>query len=109
MMFSICAAPTSISECDHKGVLEHVVVEVAVGGKSHDSTPTDGQRVEGLSGCVFPHLHNKQKKKFKCDFITFVQVLSRAHVPAHPRLLSDWTGSRCRILYRLWRPLVLHL
>lgn len=36
----ICA-PTSIGECDHKGILEHVVVEVVVGGKSHDAPPTD--------------------------------------------------------------------
>lgn len=70
MMFSICAAPTSISECDHKGVLEHVVVEVAVGGKSHDSTPTDRQRVEGLSGCIFPHLYNKQKKCLNVILLT---------------------------------------
>lgn len=63
MMFYICAAPTSISECDHKGVLEHVVVEVAVGGKSHDSTPADRQRVEGLSSSIFPHLYNKQTNK----------------------------------------------
>lgn len=47
---------TGVSERHDECILEHIVVEVVIGRKSHDSTPTNGERVEGLSGCIFPHL-----------------------------------------------------
>lgn len=70
----VCAPPTSISECDHKCILEHVVVEVVVGGKSHDSSPTDRQRVEGLSSCIFPHLYDKQEISLKVILLPLFSI-----------------------------------
>lgn len=59
-------SPTSISKCYNKWVLEHVVVEVIIGSKSHDSTPANRQRVEGLSCSIFPDLktHSNALKSF---------------------------------------------
>lgn len=50
---------TSISKCYNYWILEQVVMEIVVGGKSHDTTPGNRQGIEGLSCSVFPDLKHK--------------------------------------------------
>lgn len=109
-------APTGIGESDYEGIFEHVVVEVVVRSQSHNSSPTDGQGVEGLSGSVFPHLRVKRSRFENLLFfparpfrmsLTGDPALSLS--PARPSTWSNWTGNRCRTQCRLWLPLASRL
>lgn len=90
MLDPVQISPTSISECDHKSILEHVVVEVAVGGKSHDSPPTDRQRVEGLSSCILPHLYEKHKLSLNVMLLLFCSFFSTVTCTSSTLVRFDW-------------------